>query len=399
MSTGFRSLFLLSFAMVVGVMGTALISPLYGLYQEAWHLQTVEVSLIYVVYMGGALSALLFFGRLPDVLGFKATLAWALGAIWVGTLVSMLAWNTVSLSVGRFIVGAASSMITTSASLGFLHVAPPEKRIRMAMLSSILMAFGFGVGPLVGGILGQWAPWPLVTTYLPTLVLALLGIAGLRKVQVHPHDGAAAQRRAARWADIVPKLTWPAREDTGALVLTCALPFVAFGVFGLYASMLPLFLDRMIPWHGPMVSGTALALLLFGSSGFQLVARRISVRWCGFVGLMALAASNAMLLANLLAASTLLFFSGVLLTALGHALCMLAGMTMVNKIATPDNRSGLLATYLVVGYVGSMAPMLGIGWIADRWGMNVALGCFCGAVVVTGSVAAWRFKAHPRTGA
>jgi hypothetical protein len=78
---------------------------------------------------------------------------------------------------------------------------------------------------------------------------------------------------------------------------------------------------------------------------------------------------------------------------------MLAGMTMVNKIATPDNRSGLLATYLVVGYVGSMAPMLGIGWIADRWGMNVALACFCGAVVVTGSVAAWRFKAHPRTGA
>jgi MFS family permease len=275
MSTGFRSLFLLSFAMVVGVMGTALISPLYGLYQEAWHLQTVEVSLIYVVYMGGALSALLFFGRLPDVLGFKVTLAWALGAIWVGTLVSMLAWNTVSLSVGRFIVGAASSMITTSASLGFLHVAPPEKRIRMAMLSSILMAFGFGVGPLVGGILGQWAPWPLVTTYLPTLVLALLGIAGLRKVQVHPHDGAAAQRRAARWADIVPKLTWPAREDTGALVLTCALPFVAFGVFGLYASMLPLFLDKMIPWHGPMVSGTALALLLFGSSGALVRLRRI----------------------------------------------------------------------------------------------------------------------------
>ncbi|WP_313076329.1 MFS transporter [Melaminivora sp.] len=397
MSPGFRSLSLLSFAMVVGVMGTALISPLYGLYQEAWHLQTVEVSLIYVIYMGGALCALLLFGRLPDVLGFKTTMAWALAAIWLGTLVSMLAWNVMSLSVGRFIVGAASSMVTTSASLGFLHVAPPEKRNRMAMLSSILIAFGFGVGPLMGGILGQWAPKPLVTTYLPTLVLALLGIVGLRRVQVHPHDGAAALRRRARWADIVPRLTWPAAQDRGAFVLTCALPFVAFGVFGLYASMLPLFLDKMVPWHGPVVSGTAVALILFASSGFQLLARRVPVRWTGVAGLVALAASNALLLANLLAGSTLLFFSGVLLTALGHALTMLAGMTMINKIATAHNRSGLLSTYLVVGYIGSMAPMLGIGWIADRWGMNVALACFCSAVVAMGCVAGWLFQAHPRT--
>lgn len=80
MSSSFRSLALLSFAMTVGVMGTALISPLYGLYREAWQLQTIEVSLIYVIYMAGALSALLFFGRLPDLLGFRPTMVWALAA-------------------------------------------------------------------------------------------------------------------------------------------------------------------------------------------------------------------------------------------------------------------------------------------------------------------------------
>ncbi len=196
----------------------------------------------------------------------------------------------------------------------------------------------------------------------------------------------------------MPRLTWPAAQDSGVFLLTCTLPFVAFGVFGLYASMLPLFLDKMVPWHGPVVSGTAVALILFASSGFQLLARRVPVRWTGVAGLVTLAASNALLLANLLAGSTVLFFSGVLLTALGHALTMLAGMTMINKIATAHNRSGLLSTYLVVGYIGSMAPMLGIGWIADRWGMNVALACFCSAVVAMGCAAAWWFKGHPRTG-
>ena len=51
-----------SFSMIVGVMGTALISPLYALYKEAWQLQASDVSLIYVVYMGGALCSLLFWG-------------------------------------------------------------------------------------------------------------------------------------------------------------------------------------------------------------------------------------------------------------------------------------------------------------------------------------------------
>ncbi len=48
-------------------------------------------------------------------------------------------------------------------------------------------------------------------------------------------------------------------------------------------------------------------------------------------------------------------------------------MGMINRIATPTNRSGLLSTYLVIGYIGSMLPMMAIGWIADHWGMNAAV--------------------------
>ena len=48
--------------MIVGVMGTALISPLYALYKDAWQLQASDISLIYVIYMGGALCTLLLAG-------------------------------------------------------------------------------------------------------------------------------------------------------------------------------------------------------------------------------------------------------------------------------------------------------------------------------------------------
>lgn len=384
-----------SFAMIVGVMGTALISPLYALYKEAWDLQASDISRIYVIYMGGALCTLLFLGRLPDRVGFRPVMMFGLGMAIIGTFISLIAWDVTSLSVGRLIVGVASSMVTTSATLGLAKLSPPGNVQRVAMMSGFLIALGFGVGPLVGGVIGQWAPYPLVTTYVPTLVLAALGMLALARLEL-PDNAFPKDQQPLQWSDVLPKLTWPTGEASKAFALTSSLPFLAFGVFGLYASMSPLFLDKLVPWHGPAVSGTAIALILLMSACTQILAGRMPTHWCGALGLVSLALSNALLMINLWAGSATLFALGVLFTAAGHGMSMLAGMSMVNRIATPANRSGLLSTYLVIGYIGSMVPMLGIGWIADNWGMDVAVRIFCAIVIVLGSTAAVFFQRHPR---
>lgn len=385
-----------SFAMIVGVMGTALISPLYALYKEAWQLQASDISLIYVFYMAGALCSLLFFGRLPDRVGFRPMMQWGLALTLIGTLISLVAWDMASLNIGRFIVGVSSSMLTTSATVGLSKLSGHANAQRVAMVTGFLMAFGFGLGPLVGGIIGQWAPAPLMTAYVPTLVLGAMGLAALCVLAL-PADAKAKPGFRLSRSDIMPKLTWPARDISGAFVLTCCLPFLAFGVFGLYASMAPLFLDQLLPWHGPVVSGTAIALILFASAVVQVMAGRLSTHWSGAAGLLLMAASNALLMANLWVGSAILFGLGVLLTALGHGMTLLAGMSMVNRLATHGNRSGLLATFLVTGYIGSMAPMMGIGWIADHWGMDWAVSTFCILVVVMGVTVAVLFYRHPRT--
>src|SRR5690606_37819913 len=128
-----------------------------------------------------------------------------------------------------------------------------------------------------------------------------------------------------------------------------------------------------------------IALILFSSATVQVLAARMPTHWCGAAGLISLSASNALLMANLQAGSAILFALGVSLTALGHGMAMLAGMSMINRLATFGNRSGLLATYLVAGYIGSMAPMMVIGWIADYWGMDVAVYTFCTMVIVLGT--------------
>src|SRR5690606_29096857 len=105
--------------------------------------------------------------------------------------------------------------------------------------------------------------------------------------------------------------------------------------------------------------------------------------------------SNGLLVANLWSSSAVLFALGVLFTSTGHGMSMLAGMSMVNRLATAGNRSGMMASYLVIGYIGSMIPMMGVGWIADHWGMDVAVRLFCIMVIMAGLPLAVCFQRHP----
>lgn len=369
------------FAMCVGVMGTALISPLYPLYKAAWQLRTSDISLIYVIYMLGALAGLLFMGRLADRLGFRTVMLLGLALGWLGTLLTSLAWNLPSLNIGRFAVGLSSSLIVTSASVGLMALSPPGNTHRVSTMTSFLLAFGFGLGPITGGVIGQWLPHPLVVTYVPTLLLGLLGIVALLRLEL------PAQAEAARapfgWRDLLPRLTWADRPASWAFLLTCACPFFAFGVFGLYASLSPLFLDDMLPWHGPVVSGTSIGLILLASATMQLLCARMPVRLSGLLGLLSIVLSNALLVANFKVGSNALFIIGVCAAASGHGLCLLAGISMVNRITQPSQRSGLISTYLVCGYVGSIVPLLGAGWIADHYGLPTAITVLGLAVMAT----------------
>ena len=385
-----------SFSMIVGVMGVALITPLYALYKEAWQLQASDISLVYVIYMMGALLGLLFLGRMPDRVGFRPMMQCGLMLVLLGTFICMIAWDMTSLSIGRFIVGIASSMMTTSSTLGLSKVSPSGNMRRVAMMTGFLLAFGFGLGPLLGGLIGQWASSPLRVTYIPTMLLGALGLAVLFVLKL-PRRALLLDGDAFSWRDVLPKLTWPEAEMSRAFALTCSLAFLAFGVFGLYASMAPLFLDELLPWHGPVVSGTAIGLILFASAGVQVAAGRLPIHWCGAAGLVGLALSNASMLVNLWASSAMLFGTGVLLTAIGHGLCMLAGMSMINRLAIPANRSGMLATYMVIGYIGSMMPMMGMGWIADHWGMAAAVRIFCILTILVSIPLAVLFLRNPHT--
>ena len=365
------------FSMCVGVMGTALASPLYPLYQQAWGLQPSHITQIFVAYMFGALASLLFLGRLTDRFGFLAVLRAGLILMTLSIICSALAWNVPSFAFARFLIGVASGLITTSASVGMTQLNNSGDLQRAAATTSLTIAFGFGLGPVVGGLMAQWAPLPLHTAYLPSIVLGFLAIYALWKVRLPAAHAVSTDAPGLSYKDVLPTITQPRKPFLRHYLLGCMAAFSAFGMFSLFAALAPSFMKSMLPWHGPAVSGLSIGVILFLSAGIQLLARPVATKKIAITGFFALTASNILLMSNTFLSSPWLFALSVLTTATGHAMCNLAGLSIVNKVSKPYNRTGLLSTYLIVGYLGTIVPILGMGWLSDVIGLTKALIVFC----------------------
>jgi len=179
-----RPFLMVSLALCMGTIGTALASPLYPIYQQLWGLLPSHITYIFVAYMFGCLATLLFLGRTSNSIGFLRTLQIGLGFIVLGLTLSVFAENALWLSIGRFIIGIASGLISTSAMLGLVYTIPEQHKQNAPQFSSIITVIGFGLGPFIGGLIAQFSTAPLITPYIPVILGGIACLIGLFLIKV-----------------------------------------------------------------------------------------------------------------------------------------------------------------------------------------------------------------------
>ena len=112
------------------------------------------------------------YGRLADVYSLKKTFSFALAAFAAGSLVCALAPNLPLLVAGRIVQAAGGAAIPALSSTSVAKLLPPGER--GAALGLIVSSVGVGgaVGPVVGGVVVQFAGWHAL--FYGTLVLGLI---------------------------------------------------------------------------------------------------------------------------------------------------------------------------------------------------------------------------------
>nr|WP_297650635.1 MFS transporter [Pseudonocardia sp.] len=329
-------------------------SPLMVAYREQEHFSAVMVAAFFGVYAAGLAPGLLLGGPASDRWGRRrlmlpalAVSAPASAVLALGALPSL---SEPALYVGRFLFGVVTgvAMVVGTSWVKELSQPPhdaadPGAGARRAALA---LSAGFGIGPLVGGLLARFGPFPLEMPYVAHIVITVVvlavavgapdtgtDLAPVLRVRVH------LPRRFLRV--VLPMAPWV----FGAVAISFAVQPAALGAGG-----------------GSLLFATLLAALTQTTGVcIQSWARRLDSRspvLAARVGLGAVLAGTVVAAAAAALGSPVLAVPASLVLGAGYGLCLVAGLLEVQRMAEPEHLAGLTAVFYSLTYVGFLLPVL-----------------------------------------
>ncbi len=330
--------------------GTNVPTPLLLVYRNELGLDSTALTGAFAVYAAGLVPALLLAGPASDRFGRRPVVIPFVVLSVVTSLLFLGAGSSVFLLfLCRFLQGAVSGVVFSvgTAWLGELVRDPPFA----ARITTAALGGGWALGPLMSGLLAQWAPWPTVLPYLVHVALMGVGLALLPRV---PETRAAADRRAGALINLgVPSgARWPF-----ALVV---LP-VAVGVFtfpSTAVTVLPLLLTPTMPQIAVAITGLVAGVTLLTGVFAQPLGRRLGAVTAGPVGLAIGAAGLGLSLLGVGLDAWPILIPVALLLGVGYGLCLAAGLTMVGELASASARGALTGTFYACAYLGFGVPLL-----------------------------------------
>ena len=292
---------LIAYAFAVTMLGTTLPTPLYVIYQAQWHFPTSVITLIFATYAVGVLAALLATGSSSDQVGRRPVLAAAIGLSIASAVTFIFAPGVGWLFLGRLLSGLSAGLVTGTATAALTETARPGSGRRASLVSTTANQAGLGLGPLLAGLLAQYAPHPTVLPYL--VQLGLVAVAGLGLLAV-PETVSERSALSLRFRGLgIPEI------GRAEFIAAGVAGFAAFSLLGLFSALVPTFLVGVLHDTSHATAGTVVFLVSAVGACTQLAGSRLPSRPVILAGLTVFLAALALIVAGLSAASMPLFLA------------------------------------------------------------------------------------------
>lgn len=357
--------------------GATIPTPLYPVYQQAFGFSEITLTLIYAVYVLGNMAALLILGRLSDQIGRRKVTVPAIGFGIVTTLVFTSATSTSWLFAARVLSGFATGLAAGAATAWIGELLPNSQKKVAAPIATAANFIGLAVGPLLAGVLAQFAFWPLQLSYL--VYLALLTAIGAAIFLVP--ETVKNPTRLLRDVSLRPRLGVP-KQIRVAFLSPAVTAFVTFALIGFYAALIPSLLRESLHQTTPVVAGTVVFLLFLAATLIVVVTGKLSGQTAVLWGLVLLPPSLGLLLTAEVVKSTLILLLASALSGVSGALGYRGSLEVVGRIAPINQRSEVISTNFVAVFAGNALPVIGIGLLSSFAGSMPAHLVF--GIIVTG---------------
>jgi MFS family permease len=367
---------LLAYTFAVMMVGTTLPTPMYALYGEQMHFAVLTTTVIYATYAGGVLFALLVFGRWSDAIGRRPVLLAGVVFAVASAAVFLVAHSVPMLLVARVLSGLSAGLFTGTATAAVIEAAPENWRTRAAAVATVANIGGLGIGPLLAGLLVQYAPAPLHLSFIVHIVVAALaGVAVLIVPETSQRIGGIG----------VQRLSVPA-EVRAVFVVASLAAFAGFAVTGLFAAVAPSFLSEVVGIRNHAIAGLIASSIFFASAVAQIAARNVNPQRAVAIGCAILVAGMVILAVALQLSSLTGLVAAAVVAGIGQGISFSRGLAAIAERTPADRRAEVSSTYFIIAYVALSLPVVGEGVAAQHWGLQTAGVTFAFAVAILSAI-------------
>jgi MFS family permease len=357
-------------ALAVLFMGNNLPSALYGLLRGIFGYSSLTQTLLYAVpVVFVVLPGLLIFGTLSDVAGRRALVLAGLAVFAAGDTAFMLAGDTAWLFAARLAQGlgialaTAASTATLGDSAGGLRRDPVAAQRLAALAGTISITGGLAAGPLLGGLLAQYAPAPRITPLAVHLGLVAVALALACSISGRPAGA------AGRWRLAVPRMPDAIRRRFGLIAIA---ELLCWAVLGVFSAVIASLMGSILHTGNLALTAGALFVMIATSAVAQLGAPRLAPLTAQVAGLSVLAGGLVLLVAAEGTSGTALAVLAMLASGTGHGLVFAGNLAEITVAAPAAERGGVLGAVYFVNYAGLGVPVIGVGVLSLWTGLEAA---------------------------
>ncbi|GAA1893813.1 MFS transporter [Asanoa iriomotensis] len=356
---------LVALAYAATTTGGSVPTPLYVLYQHRDHFGTTMISVVFAVYVVGVVAGLLVAGAHADRLRRRPVLGAAL-ALQLLACAVFLAWPDLpGLLTARVFSGLSVGLLSGPATAYLIELrrrAAPDGDPRQAeVVATAANLGGIAAGPLLSGVLAEWAPAPL---HLPYIVIGIVLAAAAVLLAAVPETATPSGGPAARPLALVGERRF---------VASCLGGLVAFAMFGVFSALSPTFLSGILGYRSHALAGLVAFLGLGAGAAAQVGLRRLPPRPAVAASAATMPVGLGLILLGVWVGSLSAFVTGGAVTGAAAGLLLRACLTTVVQLSPLDRRAGTLATFFVTGYAGLALPVIGLGVLSEVAGTRAAL--------------------------
>ncbi len=335
--------------------GSNQITPMLLVYRQTLGLSTGTLEAMFGVYAVGLIPGLLLGGPLSDAIGRRKVVLPAAGLSLAASVMLVAGSDGVAfLFAGRLMAGISSGVVFAAATAWLRETSIPPigtaSPSRAARRAAVAMTAGFGLGPLVAGLMAQWLPSPMIMPYLPHIALMVAVLFALFRA---PETVIGHSR---------PSLRLSARglhNPRFRRVVTPMAPWV-FAAPAIAFALLPAIVGADHSSDPVAVAAVVTTLTSFSAVLIQPLAMRLDMRspsnQAGIVGLMVMSGGLALGAITAQVRQPWLLIPCAVVLGCSYGMCFAAGLIEVSRIAGEDEVASLTAFYYALLYLGFAAP-------------------------------------------